>query len=39
MVVYLKKRSEVRRFIDEGFFVAGGESGIIKVFEYCDCLK
>ncbi|RYC77154.1 hypothetical protein BFJ63_vAg19972, partial [Fusarium oxysporum f. sp. narcissi] len=26
MVVYLKKRSEARRFINEGFFVAGGES-------------
>ncbi|GKU14944.1 unnamed protein product, partial [Fusarium langsethiae] len=31
MVVYLKKRSEARRFIDEGFFVAGGESGTTKV--------
>ncbi|KAF5973804.1 reverse transcriptase, partial [Fusarium bulbicola] len=33
MVVYLKKRSEARRFIDEGFFVAGGESGTTSVFE------
>ncbi|KAF6527788.1 hypothetical protein HZS61_008090 [Fusarium oxysporum f. sp. conglutinans] len=30
MVVYLKKRSEARRFINEGFFVAGGESGARK---------
>ncbi|GKU05935.1 unnamed protein product [Fusarium langsethiae] len=30
MVVYLKKRSEARRFINEGFFVAGGESGTTK---------
>ncbi|KAF5963815.1 reverse transcriptase, partial [Fusarium bulbicola] len=33
MVVYLKKRSEARRFIGEGFFVAGGESGTTSVFE------
>ncbi|SPJ70278.1 related to reverse transcriptase [Fusarium torulosum] len=33
MVVYLKKRSEARRFITEGFFVAGGESGTTKTFE------
>ncbi|SPJ79156.1 uncharacterized protein FTOL_07547 [Fusarium torulosum] len=36
MVVYLKKRLEARRFIDEGFFVAGGESGTTKVFERRD---
>ncbi|KAG7000436.1 Retrovirus-related Pol polyprotein from type-1 retrotransposable element R1 [Fusarium oxysporum f. sp. conglutinans] len=36
MVVYLKKRSEARRFINEGFFVAGGESGTTKVFERRD---
>ncbi|EXM12452.1 hypothetical protein FOTG_19047 [Fusarium oxysporum f. sp. vasinfectum 25433] len=36
MVVYLKKRSEARRFISEGFFVAGGESGTTKVFERRD---
>jgi DNA polymerase III alpha subunit (gram-positive type) len=33
MVVYLKKRSEARRLIGEGFFVAGGESGTTRVFE------
>ena len=33
MVVYLKKRSEARRFVGEGFFVAGGESGTANVFE------
>jgi hypothetical protein len=32
MVVYLK-RSEARRFIGEGFFVAGGESGTTRVFK------
>ncbi|KAF5964566.1 reverse transcriptase [Fusarium coicis] len=31
MVVYLQKRSEARRFIDEGFFAAGGESGTTSV--------
>ncbi|SCO54574.1 related to reverse transcriptase [Fusarium fujikuroi] len=31
MVVYLKKRSEARRFIGEGFFVVGGESGTTSV--------
>ncbi|KAF6515789.1 hypothetical protein HZS61_004530 [Fusarium oxysporum f. sp. conglutinans] len=36
MVVYLKKRSEARRFINEGFFVAGGESGTTKAFERRD---
>ncbi|SCO92413.1 uncharacterized protein FRV6_16541 [Fusarium oxysporum] len=36
MVVYLKKRSEARRFINEGFFVAGGESGTTKTFERRD---
>jgi hypothetical protein len=36
MVVYLKKRSEARRFVNEGFFVAGGESGTTKVFERRD---
>ncbi|KAG6979443.1 putative RNA-directed DNA polymerase from transposon X-element [Fusarium oxysporum f. sp. conglutinans] len=36
MVVYLMKRSEARRFISEGFFVAGGESGTTKVFERRD---
>jgi hypothetical protein len=36
MVVYLKKRSEARRFINEGFLVAGGESGTTKVFERRD---
>ncbi|EXM13838.1 hypothetical protein FOTG_17727 [Fusarium oxysporum f. sp. vasinfectum 25433] len=33
MVVYLKKRSEARRFVNEGFFVAGEESGTTKAFE------
>ncbi|EWZ29363.1 hypothetical protein FOZG_16991 [Fusarium oxysporum Fo47] len=36
MVVYLKKRSEARRFISEGFFVAGEEFGTTKVFERRD---
>ncbi|KAH7464139.1 hypothetical protein FOMA001_g17817 [Fusarium oxysporum f. sp. matthiolae] len=36
LVVHLKKRSEARRFISEGFFVAGGESGTTKVFERRD---
>ncbi|KAK2687437.1 hypothetical protein QWA68_014059 [Fusarium oxysporum] len=36
MVVYLKKRSEARRFISEGFFVAGEKSGTTKVFERRD---
>ncbi|KAI7765540.1 hypothetical protein LZL87_007291 [Fusarium oxysporum] len=33
MIVYLKKQSEARRFITEGFFVAGGESGTTKMFK------
>ncbi|KAM6504661.1 hypothetical protein FSOLCH5_15522 [Fusarium solani] len=36
MVVYLKRRSEARRLIDEGFFFAGGESGTTKTFERRD---
>ncbi|EXL64096.1 hypothetical protein FOPG_19633 [Fusarium oxysporum f. sp. conglutinans race 2 54008] len=36
MVVYLKKRREPRRFINEGFFRAGGESGTTEVFERRD---
>ena len=33
MVVYLTKAAEARRFLDEGFFHAGGESGYTRVFE------
>jgi hypothetical protein len=36
MVVYLTRRSEAKRFIDEGFFFAGGESGTTKMFERRD---
>jgi hypothetical protein len=36
MVIYLKKRLEARRFINEGFFMAGGESGTTKAFERRD---
>ena len=33
MVVYLNKGSEARRFLSEGFFYAGGESGYTRPFE------
>ncbi len=33
MVVYLSKRADVQRFLREGFFYAGGESGYTKAFE------
>jgi uncharacterized coiled-coil protein SlyX len=33
MVVYLSKRSEAQRFLNERFFYAGGESGYTKAFE------
>ena len=33
MVVYLTKESDARRFLQEGFFYAGGESGYTKAFE------
>jgi hypothetical protein len=33
MVIYLKKRLEARRFINKGFFMAGGESSTIKTFK------
>lgn len=33
MVVYLTKAAEARRFLSEGFFYAGGESGYTGVFE------
>jgi hypothetical protein len=33
MVVYLSKRSDAQRFLNEGFFSARGESGYTKVFE------
>ena len=39
MVVYLNKRSEAHRFLNEGFFYAGGESGSTKAFERRDRLK
>jgi hypothetical protein len=34
MVVYLTKGSDVRRLLAEGFFHAGGESGVTSAFEY-----
>jgi hypothetical protein len=34
MVVYLTKREDARRFIIEGFFHAGGESGTTSAFEH-----
>ena len=34
MVVYLTKGTEARRFLADGFFHAGGESGVTSVFEY-----
>ncbi len=33
MVVYLSKGSDAQRFLQEGFFSAGGESGYTKIFE------
>lgn len=36
MVVYLTKVSDARRFLQEGFFYAGGESGYTKAFERRD---
>ncbi len=33
MVVYLNKSRDAQRFIQEGFFAAGGESGYTKAFE------
>ncbi|PQE19020.1 reverse transcriptase protein [Rutstroemia sp. NJR-2017a BVV2] len=36
MVVYLTKGSDARRFLQEGFFYAGGESGYTKTFERRD---
>jgi hypothetical protein len=33
MVVYLSKRSEAQRFLNEGFFSAKGESGYTHVYE------
>jgi hypothetical protein len=33
MVVYLNKRGEAHRFLKDGFFYAGGESGYTKAFE------
>ncbi len=33
MVVYLSKRSDAQRFLQEGFFSAGGESGYTKIFD------
>ena len=36
MVVYLAKGSDARRFLQEGFFYAGGESGYTKAFERRD---
>ena len=36
MVVYLNKASDVRRFLQDGFFHAGGESGYTKAFERRD---
>jgi hypothetical protein len=34
MVVYLTKGTDTRRLLDEGFFHAGGESGVTSAFEY-----
>lgn len=34
MVVYLTKSSDARRLLAEGFFHAGGESGVTSTFEY-----
>jgi hypothetical protein len=34
MVVYLTKNTDARRLLDEGFFHAGGESGVTSVFEH-----
>ncbi|CZT52860.1 uncharacterized protein RSE6_14254 [Rhynchosporium secalis] len=39
MVVYLAKGSDAKRFLQEGFFYAGGESGYTKAFERRDCLN
>lgn len=36
MVVYLNKGSDIQRFLREGFFYAGGESGCTKIFERRD---
>jgi len=36
MLVYLNKRSDAQRFLREGFFYAGGESGYTKMFEHRD---
>ena len=33
MVVYLSKGSDAQRFLQDGFFSAGGESGYTKIFE------
>jgi hypothetical protein len=34
IVVYLTKNTDARRLLDEGFFHAGGESGITSTFEH-----
>jgi hypothetical protein len=34
MVVYLTKNTDTRRLLDEGFFHAGGESGVTSAFEH-----
>jgi hypothetical protein len=34
MVVYLTKNTDARRLLDEGFFHAGGESGVTSAFEH-----
>lgn len=34
MVVYLTKRTDARRLLADGFFHAGGESGVTSVFEH-----
>ncbi|KAK8057128.1 hypothetical protein PG996_011065 [Apiospora saccharicola] len=36
MVVYLTKAADVRKFLEEGFFYAGGESGYTRLFERRD---
>lgn len=36
MVAYLTKAADARRFLSEGFFYAGGESGYTRVFERRD---
>ena len=36
IVIYLTKAADARRFLDEGFFYARGESGYTRVFKRRD---